>query len=170
MILSIIIGIVLGVGCAISLCKEDCYIIGDYILYILVSAVLAFVIIIIGLAGSALIGESLDTTYMLEYSAPIVALKDDKIMQGDFFLGCGSVDGDLQYYYAEDSSKGYKVKHVGVDNTYLLFDDDKPRIERYEAAAFNKKRHYLYAMPNGYYYKIYIPHGSITNEFKVDLE
>ena len=170
MIISFIISIVVGVICAISLCKEDCYLIRDYILYILFSGIIAFVIIIIGLAGSALIGESLDTTYTLEYSAPIVALKDDKIMQGDFFLGCGSVDGDLQYYYAEDSSKGYQVKHVDVDNTYLLFDDDKPRIERYEAAAFNKKIHYLYAMPNGYYYKIYIPHGSITNGFKVDLE
>lgn len=142
----------------------------EYIGYTALSLLLGGLVLLLGITVSSFIGESLSSTYTLSSSAPIVALKDNKITDGNFFLGCGSIDGDLRYYYAEDSSRGYKVKSVDIDKCYILFDDDRPRIERYDVAAFNKKRHYIYAIPYGYYYKLYVPHGSITTEFKVDLE
>lgn len=150
------------------LSEADC--VGECVGALVLSVLIYLVIMIIGLCASGLIGESLSANYTLSSSAPIVALKDNKITEGNFFLGCGSIDGDLRYYYAEDSSSGYKVKGVDIDKCYILFDDDHPRIERYDVAAFNKKRHYIYAIPYGYYYKLYVPHGSITTEFKVDLE
>ena len=143
---------------------------GEYIGYTALSLLLGGMVLLLGVVFSGIIGESLSANYTLTNSAPIVALKDDKIAHGNFFLGCGGVDGDLRYYYAEDSSRGYKVESVDIDNCYILFDDENPRVERYDAYSFTKKRHYLYATPCGYYYKLYIPHGSITTEFEVDLE
>lgn len=169
MIISIVLGIIVLTFALIDL-LPDADRIGEYICWTIVSLLICFGVMMTCLAFSSIIGENLSTNYTLTSSSPIVALKDDKITRGHFFLGCGGVDGDLRYYYAEDSSRGYKVKSIDIDNCYILFDDDHPRIERYDVTSFNKKRHYIYAMPYGYYYKLYVPHGSITTEFKVDLE
>lgn len=169
MIITTSLGIIITIYVLILLLGEADTLV-EYIGYTALSLLLGGIVLLLGVVVSSFIGEHLPANYTLSSSAPIVALKDNKITDGNFFLGCGSIDRDLHYYYAEDSSKGYKVKSVDIDKCYILFDDDHPRIERYDVTSFNKKRHYIYAIPYGYYYKLYVPHGSITTEFKVDLE
>jgi len=169
MIITVALGIIITIYMLILLLGEADTL-GEYIGYTALSLLLGGTVLLFGAVFSSIIGENLPSTYTLTSSTPIVALKDNQITDGHFFLGCGTVDEDLRYYYAENSSRGYRIKSVDVDNCYILYDDDNPRVERYDAVAFKKKRHYIYAMPYGYYYNLYIPHGSIKTEFKVDLE
>ena len=105
------------------------------------------------------------------YSAPyatekIVSLNDSNQINGKFHLRRGYIGEKLYYQYMVDlGSGGYKANKVGADNTTLFYDDDTCRVEWYE-----KERHWLYFSETEKYQKIYVPEGSITDDYVIDLQ
>ena len=170
MILSIIIAILTFILLMVWFVIPEGYgDLGSFVICTIADAALTALVFLLCLVLSICIGDNLDKTYALNKSFPIVALQDNVGVVGGFFLGTGSVDGKLYYYYAENNSRGYIANKVPADKSYILFDDDKPRVEYYEATDFKKKRHWIYAIPSGHYYSIYIPHGSLKQKFEINL-
>ena len=105
------------------------------------------------------------------YSTPyatekIVSLSDSNQINGTFHLRRGYIGEKLYYQYMVDlESGGYKANKVGADNTILFYDDDTCRVEWYE-----KERHWLYFSETEKYQKIYVPEGSITDDYVIDLQ
>lgn len=96
----------------------------------------------------------------------IVSLSDSNQINGKFHLRRGYIGEKLYYKYMVDlGSGGYKANKVGADNTILFYDDDTCRVEWYE-----KERHWLYFSETEKYQKIYVPEGSITDDYMIDLQ
>ena len=69
------------------------------------------------------------------------------------------------YQYMKKEGLGFKAGKVKADKTTLYYDDENYRVECYE-----KTKKWLYFETSEYYYKIYIPEGSIAEDYSVDLE
>lgn len=115
------------------------------------------------------------THYEKDSEWTIYALDDSIGASGRFFLGSGRIDSDIYYYYVYNTVHGQKIGKLRASNVYLKYDDDNHYIEKYN-------RHYnddlktkllvtqLFTKCEDSYYVIYIPEGSITNDFTVDLQ
>lgn len=129
---------------------------------------------VIGTALAAIIGVQLTTADDYEkvvYKTEIISLSDSQELQGQFFLGTGSIRGRKMYYYYVDTPKGAISQKVPASGTYIeeVEDPDPPRILFIE---------YKDVSPNWYfanfvskvrgvekYNQIVIPEGSIKRQF-----
>ena len=129
----------------------------------------ALVGLIVLLIGAAIPGPVRSTEHHVE---KLYAFEDDASIEGHFFLGSGRVDGEMKYYYIyETDDGGYKMDSIDTSNAVLYYiDDDNCRIE-YDNFVYSNPVHYFFGIgPLETTYKIYIPKGSIINNYQVDLE
>lgn len=95
----------------------------------------------------------------------IVCLNDSNQVNGRFYARRGYIGEKLYYQYMVKLGEGYKANKVGANNTTLYYDDDNFRVQWHE-----KERHWLYFSEAEKYQKIYIPKGSITDDYSIDLQ
>lgn len=135
----------------------------------------ALVVLFMGL-GSMVVDANIkeeNKTYKLSATHQIVALKDNQGFEGHYYLFGGYSEDELTYNYAEQTPSGIKVNKLKAEDCYIVYTNEKPEIEEWSTTGgFKHWWHYIYAIPiNGVeYYKIYVPEGSITTEYEVDLE
>ncbi len=103
-----------------------------------------------------------DKPYSTEY---IASLNDNNMVNGRFYLRRGYIEEDLYYQYMVKLNGGFVANKVKSNNATLYYSDDNFRVEWYE-----KERHWLWFQQKETYNKIYIPNGSISEEYSVDLE
>ena len=103
-----------------------------------------------------------DKPYSTEY---IASLNDSNMVNGRFYLRRGYIEENLYYQYMVKLNGGFVANKVKSNNATLYYSDDNFRVERYE-----KERHWLWFQQKETYNKIYIPNGSISEEYSVDLE
>ena len=107
------------------------------------------------------------------YSIELVALKDNSSVNGNFFLGTGTIDEDQYYFYLTKTAKGIQQRKLkNTSDVYLNYAEstDTPRIVVQKSRCANPIIDFLALGPTFTEYYIYVPEGSITNEFSVDLE
>lgn len=103
-----------------------------------------------------------DEPYAVE---SIVALNDNNMTNGKIYLRRGYIEEDLYYQYiVKLRGGGFKANKVKSSNTTLFYDTDNFRVEWYE-----KTRSWLYFKETQKYHEIYIPEGSLTSDFYIDL-
>jgi len=100
----------------------------------------------------------------------IIALKDNQNTSGHFYLMGGYVDSDLYYYYAKTTPYGYKTDKVKADECFVVYTDENPHIDTYEAVKFYDWWRYIYAIPVHVHYVIFVPDGTVREAFDIDLE
>lgn len=106
--------------------------------------------------------------------------KDNRDLQGGFFIGCGEVNTEQYYYYYYKTDKGsYKASKIKADDCEIIYTKDTPHIDTIVKSADEKATENpltfepllsLRISGTGEKYKIYIPEGSITTDFQVDME
>lgn len=136
----------------------------------------------------------------LDSSTKIIALKDRQTTEGNFFLGFGSIDNSDYYcYYTENDAGDIKFNKISInDNVKLRYcsNGEQPNVKMYNQV----KQEILVKEPNIWtsslpdylcYHKynvgdvvktsssthhcyqqtvIYIPEGSIEQNYKIDME
>lgn len=55
-----------------------------------------------------------------EVTVNIVSIEKSKTVEGTFFLGCGSVDGSMKYYWYEKTDKGYLLENTYASDCYII--------------------------------------------------
>ena len=65
----------------------------------------------------------------------------------------------------ELNNGGYVANKVSSDDTTIFYDDENPRVEWYK-----KERTWWFFKEEDTFNKIYVPKGSITEDYSVDLE
>lgn len=113
-------------------------------------------------------------------SQNIVKFKDNRDLQGGFFIGCGEVNTEQYYYYYYKTDKGsYKASKIKADDCEIIYTKDTPHIDTIVKSADKKATENpltfgpllsLIISGTGEKYKIYIPEGSITDDFSIDME
>lgn len=98
----------------------------------------------------------------------IINLADNNEIEGKFrgryvrgYIG----ETTTYHYYYETYDGGMKLQKASEKNTKIYFTDEEPRAEWY-----SKTRRFWYHTETEYWCKIYIPEGSMTTEFVVDME
>ena len=132
----------------------------------------ALVAVLIGIGVSTIASACGAATELVRTDAvEIQALKDNSQISGRFFLGSGRVDEEMHYFYIEETSHGKHMDNVPAKYTHVIeSNNERPRVEKYIERYRNVALRWLTVTFFEPLYKIYVPEGSITTEFNVDLE
>lgn len=167
----LIAGVVVCAIIIIGIFRDSCNDLLDKFFFSFLALLLSFIISILVLVGvSAIASCCADIDYDIVSDTKIIALKDNQNVSGRFYIMGGYVDEDLYYYYAVETEFGYKTEKIKADNAYIKYTDGETHIERYKGEFANSNMN-LWGFPMCEdRYIIYVPNGTVTNEFKVDLE
>ena len=98
-------------------------------------------------------------------SNQIIALDNTNLIKGHTFLGRGYINEEIYYiYFKKLKNESFELEKVNANNAILCYDDSNYRIDTYE-----KYKHWLFFFDKDIYYKIYIPKGSIIQDFTIAL-
>ena len=74
----------------------------------------------------------------------------------------------LQYRYVFEDEVGLRIGEVPSDNSVIIYDDESPRMERYDV-YFKDPVHRFFALHETEY-RFYVPEGTVATEYSVDLK
>lgn len=156
-------------------------------------ACIVFVIGILSWVASVVISSTISETkeeYKLVESHNIIALQDSSNTSGTFFLGCGTVGSSMYYCYYIDTDEGYKYQQINA-NEYdvdvsikYCNENETPHIEKYDKYTIvtsNKDWGWVFnpaliapranqSVLSAQKIYIYLPEGTIDENYKVDLQ
>lgn len=128
---------------------------------------------LIGLIPSFLIGGIISIALLglapmeCKYTQDLIAMKDNTVISGSFFLGSGRIDSDMCYVYMIDTDKGMTTKTIkqATNHVYIKHTDGQPYMEYWDGVDDP----WRFADESAYYV-FYLPEGSVVNTFEIDLE
>lgn len=128
--------------------------------------------IVISAAAASVTGE---TETVVIKTIPIYAFQDNLNIKGHRTLVSGYIDEVLCYYYTyQTADGGYKIGHVEQDDAtvYYATNEEDCRMEVRETHFKNSIHNWIAESfaENSITYAFYIPEGSITTEYNVDLQ
>ena len=95
----------------------------------------------------------------------IVGLADNNLTNGRFYMRRGYIEDKLYYQYmVELGNGGFVANKVNSADATLFYDTSNYRVEWYK-----KTKSWLYFRGEKICHKIYIPEGSITDDYMIDL-
>jgi hypothetical protein len=100
-------------------------------------------------------------------------LQDNLGVHGQmYFLGGGYVEGRWQYAYYRKVNGSYFMEHIDTNGVAIRYDSGRPRIEWTEDEAADDKGINKWAIDNADPSPkvIYIPSGSIKNNYNLDAQ
>lgn len=169
----LIISLIVTIAIIVHIWYEDLWVgIGTCIMESFLAILLSCAVTMLVVLFSSAVVSNCDN--VIEYNktsdTKIIALKDNQNISGSFYIMGGYVNEDLYYYYATETEFGYKTEKVKAENTYIKYADGETHIERY-VGEFTNDSLYLWGFPMcDDRHIIYVPDGTVTNEFVVDLE
>lgn len=97
----------------------------------------------------------------------IAALQDNNITNSRYYMRRGRINEDLWYQYMVKSGCGYKANKCKSKNAIIYCNDDEtPRVEWYDV----EQKWLFFRVIGDQHKKIYIPNGSIVEDYTIDLE
>lgn len=160
-----VIGIILGIIFAV---KEEEF--GTFLMGLLIT----LSVCVFWLLFSLLIipDESL-TEIVPDSEIKIIALNDNIKTEGGFFLGAGTIDSDLYYWYmTEDEDGGKQIQNIKNSHRVKIYDNEKesPYIKLYyKRNPSSALRFFFIAEDPSPYVEFHIPPNSIKQNFNIDL-
>lgn len=107
----------------------------------------------------------------VKYTYNLETLQDGNSVSGSFFLGCGAIDGKMQYVYYYESPDGYRMNQIDYDNVVIKYSEEDPRIETYKMEPIKGKFINLFAFDIPQERNIiYVPKGTIKQNFTLDAQ
>ena len=96
----------------------------------------------------------------------IVALQDESLINGKFYLRSGSINQkDYYKYLVKLKSGGYKANQIPANQTTIYITDNNFRVEWYE-----RERGLGLSNETEKFWYIYIPENAIIYDFNIDLQ
>ncbi len=107
----------------------------------------------------------------IEEVQEICAFSDNSSTSVTTYLFSSHSDEKLIYRYIINTDKGKQINTLENPNVYIEEVNTQPKLVRYYT-VFTNKIYNLIAndMIGDNYYKFYVPEGTVTNEYKVDLK
>jgi len=166
----VILGFVLGIIFGRKLIKNVG--IGD-VVSVIMTLIAGFIGAGIGIIIAIGIGVFLPSEYVLDNQIEIVALKDNRSIEGDFFLGCGSINSEFYYFfYKKEKDGSLTFDKIAANSHTKIYEEERKdgMIEIFEK-RFIKESHYIFGVPfDSPKCKIHVPKGSVLRQFELDLK
>lgn len=162
-IICVVIGIIIGI---VDAYKDDM----QEIMFYIPNSLLG---IIIGGVIGTLIAFCLPMhTYDKVFQNNIEALQDGNSIHGSFFLGCGSVNGEMKYFLYINDNGTYQLKEFPSCKVKIRYSEGSPRIITHEVEITKDLMNY-FALDDDIgeqTYIIEVPKGTIKNNFTLDAQ
>lgn len=145
----------------------------SFMSFIIVPAIAfaAFLVSVLGIGLSNVMATGIaDTEVFLDHEWELHSLNDNIEIEGQYFIGTGSFDSEPKYYVMLKTEMGYEMKTYDISEVTLIYSDT-PRVEFYKNYYTNPVVKFFCGEESlDTHYKIYIPEGSILNNYQIDLE
>ena len=123
--------------------------------------------------------SSIKMSEKVESSQTIVNLKDNRDAKGHFFIGIGYVGTETYYYYYYQTKSGsFKADKIRTDKCEVFYTKDTPHIDTIiQIPDEEQTKNWLtlswllsLQTSSNERHKIYVPEGTITDDFSIDME
>ena len=103
-------------------------------------------------------------------SIPVVSLKDDWMVSGDFFLGRGHIEEKSVYvFYTGNDEEGFSLQKLPVDNTKIFMDDpESPYLLTKNVLRCVRDATGMMMPTFTTKYEFHVPNGTIIKDYKLD--
>ena len=162
---TIILCAIIGIWVGLYTTKDDCSTSAlDYVANSFFAGSLGLVIGVV--MAYSLPSET--TTKITVYE--LHSLNDNQSVSGSFFLGYGLVDNEIRFTYYYKSGDYYRLGNIKGKDANIIYKIGVPRIEFYEEVLTDDfmNRFTIHISKPYYWIVIYVPHGSIKNDFNLD--
>jgi uncharacterized protein YneF (UPF0154 family) len=112
------------------------------------------------------------STYNKHYSVNIETLQDNSSVSGQFFLGCGQIDGDMKYVLYFEEKGLYQMMQIKYNLVQIKYSKRTPRLNITEICPTDSWVN-NFALDFDIYDKTYIievPKGTIRNNYNLDAQ
>ena len=169
--ITIILFAVFGLYFAIKLIWEVAYY--DFVNIVINAFETIFIIFIASLIGICVAFMLPMKTVTKVDTYKIVCLQDNNSTNGSFFLGTGMINGEMKYVFYYEQNGTYKIKQTDYINTSIKYSDSI-RVERFrqeEVKSFiNNFALDDISSESSMQYIIYVPKGTIKNNYSLDAQ
>lgn len=135
----------------------------------------SFFLACIGAFIGALVAIALPTkTEIILTSYQLVTLQDNSSINGNFFLGCGRVNGSMKYIFYYEKKDMFQMGQLDSYDIPIKYSDNPPKLEIYsETEVKGAWINYFAIDKEDSYSKSYIicvPKGTIKQEFNLNAQ
>lgn len=116
-----------------------------------------------------------ELNHSFSFEKRIYAIQDNSSIEGRIkgnrFVVRGYIDEVEYYHYISDGAYGKKTEKVPTSSTYLIETEDDFHIEVW-TTSYKHQWICLFTLCDSVktYYKIYVPYGTITTDYNIDLQ
>lgn len=148
-----------------------------------ISRVTCFVLLVVCFISSCIYTSQLELSEVtIIDTQEITTLKDNNESSGHAFIGTGSVNTNTYYYYYAKSDDGVKMQKLNADKcTIIESSTETPHIdtvimdvskETKDTLAYKLLSNPIISLKSviSKSYKIYVPEGSLTEDFIIEME
>lgn len=122
-----------------------------------------------GFGGLAVAGIVPSTTVDTHQTFNIENLQDNSSVSGSFFLGMGPIDGTMNYVYYYSTGEGFKMAVVPYSKAVIKYSSNKPHVDVLtKTQTEQSKKWSILNCRKPHKYIIYVPKGTIQNNFQLD--
>lgn len=144
------------------------FIIAAFVLGLLVGSELLTLFL---MALGIFIAMSIDNNYVVKKtSTPLACLNDGSSVEGNFFLGSGYVDEQMTYTYYVKVKDYYKLEQLPASDVLVKYTNGPAKILKVEQVEDNSYRSYFGIGIPSTRFVIYVPKGSIKNNYQLDAK
>jgi len=163
----ITIAVCLIAGIIIMIIREQRYGLPDFVEYIMLGLMGG----IAGFAVGALLALALPMkTQVSAYENEIVALQDNLGTSGSFFLGSGNIDGSIKYVFYYKAEGSFRMAQVDYKDAVIKYSDEAKVIRYKEEPIGAFINLFALDIPSRDEYEIYVPKGTIKNDYNLDAQ
>lgn len=111
-------------------------------------------------------------TYNQISEVKLETLNDNSGSQGNFFLGCGSIDSEMKYVFYYNEKGFYKMGAVNYEDVKIKYSTGFPKLVITKIAATESVIN-LFALDLNFgdkKYVFHVPKGTINNSYNLDAK
>lgn len=129
----------------------------------------AFYLGVVGIIVAALLPMD---TCQEEYYWEIENLQDNSSVEGNFFLGCGQVDGTMKYTFYIQEGDFYRMKQLNYDQVRIQYTEGSPKVHITERSLTDHWSNNFSIDHNigEKWYVIEVPKGTIQQNYNLDAK
>lgn len=138
-----------------------------YFMATMILGIFAVVAFCIGIGLALLIGLIIPKRWSEPETTKLVSLRGSEGINGNFFLGTGSIGTSQYYFFYKEVGKGYQPGRIEIDDNVMVFEEERQygEIKTYTYQFVNPSLQWIAMDSEIEKHEFFIPDGSLKKDF-----